>query len=106
MQTLAKWQQKHHWRNKLWRIDDEILIKRILKQFHCVYVCTRHVFSRSVFCAAVTPHSAALLPTSKHCAGVSVKYLPRLLEIDSTGKELEDEAVFGILSKLHRSPSL
>ena len=33
MQTLAKWQGKHHWRNKLWRIDDESLIKRILKQF-------------------------------------------------------------------------
>ena len=29
--TLAKWQGKHHWRNKLWRIDDESLIKRILK---------------------------------------------------------------------------
>ena len=29
--TLAKWQGKHHWRNKLWRIDDESLIKCILK---------------------------------------------------------------------------
>ena len=31
--TLAKWQEKHHWWNKLWRIDDESLNKRILKQF-------------------------------------------------------------------------
>ena len=29
----AKWQGKHHWQNKLWRIDDESLIKRVLKQF-------------------------------------------------------------------------
>ena len=27
------WQEKLHWRNKLWRIDYESLIKRILKQF-------------------------------------------------------------------------
>ena len=33
VQTLAEWQGKHHWRNKLWRIDDKSLIKRILKQF-------------------------------------------------------------------------
>ena len=33
VQTLAKSQGKHHWRNKLWRIDDKSLIKRILKQF-------------------------------------------------------------------------
>ena len=29
VQTLAKWQEKHHWQNKL---DDESLIKHILKQ--------------------------------------------------------------------------
>ena len=23
VQTLAEWQGKHHWRNKLWRIDDK-----------------------------------------------------------------------------------
>ena len=33
VQTLVKWQGKHHWQNKLWRIDDESLIKCILKQF-------------------------------------------------------------------------
>ena len=33
VQTLAEWQGKHHWQNKLWRIDDKSLIKRILKQF-------------------------------------------------------------------------
>ena len=33
VQTLAKWQEKHHWQNKLWQIDDESLIKYILKQF-------------------------------------------------------------------------
>ena len=33
VQTLVEWQGKHHWRNKLWRIDDKSLIKRILKQF-------------------------------------------------------------------------
>ena len=33
VQILAKWQGKHHWRNKLWQIDDESLIKCILKQF-------------------------------------------------------------------------
>ena len=33
MQTLANWQGKHHWQNKLWRIDYKSLIKRILKQF-------------------------------------------------------------------------
>ena len=33
VQTLAKWQRKHHWQNKLWRIDNENLIKCILKQF-------------------------------------------------------------------------
>ena len=33
VQTLAKWQGKLHWRNKLWRIDDDSLIKCILKQF-------------------------------------------------------------------------
>ena len=33
MQALAKWQEKHHWWNKLWRFDDKSLIKRILKQF-------------------------------------------------------------------------
>ena len=32
MQTLANWQGKLHWQNKLWRIDYESLIKRILKQ--------------------------------------------------------------------------
>ena len=33
VQTLAKWQGKHHWRNKLWQIDNKSLIKCILKQF-------------------------------------------------------------------------
>ena len=33
MQTLMKWQGKHHWWNKLWRIDDKSLITHILKQF-------------------------------------------------------------------------
>ena len=49
VQTLAKWQGKYHWQNKLWRIDDESLIKRALKQFNdtsapnliiCARVCT------------------------------------------------------------------
>ena len=31
MQTLVKWQEKHHWQNKLWWIDDESLIKRLFK---------------------------------------------------------------------------
>ena len=48
VQTLAKWQGKHHWQNKLWQIDDESLIKRTLKQFNdisvpnlsiCTHVC-------------------------------------------------------------------
>ena len=30
---MANWQGKLHWRNKLWRIDYESLIKHILKQF-------------------------------------------------------------------------
>ena len=33
MRTLVNWQGKLHWWNKLWRIDYESLIKRILKQF-------------------------------------------------------------------------
>ena len=33
VQTLAKWQEKHQWWNKLWWINDESLIKCILKQF-------------------------------------------------------------------------
>ena len=33
MQTLVNWQGKLHWRNKLWRIDYENLIKHILIQF-------------------------------------------------------------------------
>ena len=33
VQTLANWQGKLHWRNKLWRIYCESLTKRILKQF-------------------------------------------------------------------------
>ena len=31
VQTLANWQEKLHWQNKLWQIDYESLIKRILK---------------------------------------------------------------------------
>ena len=38
VQTLANWQGKLHWRNKLWRIDHESLIKRILKQFEDTFV--------------------------------------------------------------------
>ena len=34
VQTLAKGLGKHYWRNKLWQIDDESLIKCILKQFN------------------------------------------------------------------------
>ena len=33
VQTLANWQGKLHWRNKIWQIDYKSLIKRILKQF-------------------------------------------------------------------------
>ena len=33
VKTLAKWQGQHHWRNKLWWINGESLVKRILKQF-------------------------------------------------------------------------
>ena len=33
VQTLVNWQGKLHWQNKLWQIDYESLIKRILKQF-------------------------------------------------------------------------
>ena len=33
VQTLVNWQEKLNWWNKLWRIDYESLIKRILKQF-------------------------------------------------------------------------
>ena len=33
VQNLAEWQGKHHWWNKLWRTDDESLIKHTLKQF-------------------------------------------------------------------------
>ena len=48
MQTLAKWQGKHHWQNKLWWIDYESLIKHVLRQFKdtsvpnlsiCAHVC-------------------------------------------------------------------
>ena len=35
VQTLAKWQKKHQWRNKLWQIDDKSLIKRLLKTISC-----------------------------------------------------------------------
>ena len=51
VQTLANRQEKHHWRNKLWRIDDESLNKRILKQFEDtsapnLSICT-HVFAHT-----------------------------------------------------------
>ena len=50
VQTLAEWQGKHHWRNKLWRIDDKSLIKRILKQFEYKFThnwsIRVHVFAR------------------------------------------------------------
>ena len=51
------WQEKLHWRNKLWRIDYESLIKRILKQFEdtstpnlsiCARVCARMAVLSSV----------------------------------------------------------
>ena len=38
VQTLANWQGKLYWRNQLWRIDYESLIKRILKQFEDTFV--------------------------------------------------------------------
>ena len=46
VQTLAKLQGKHHWRNKLWRIDDESLIKRILKQFEDTSAPNLHICAR------------------------------------------------------------
>ena len=49
MQTLAKSQGKHHWQNKLWRIDDGSLIKRILKQFKDTSAPNLHI--RSCACA-------------------------------------------------------
>ena len=57
VQTLANWQGKLHWWNKLWRIDHESLIKRILKQFEDTFVpnlsirarvCARMAVSSSV----------------------------------------------------------
>ena len=57
VQTLANWQEKLHWRNKLWQIDYESLIKRILKQFEDTSapnlsirrrVCTQMAVSSSV----------------------------------------------------------
>ena len=57
VQTLANWQGKLHWRNKLWRIDYESLIKRMLKQFEDTSapnlsirarVCARMAVSSSV----------------------------------------------------------
>ena len=33
VQTLANWQEKLHWQNKLWQIDYKSLIKCMLKQF-------------------------------------------------------------------------
>ena len=29
VQTLVKWQRKHHWQNKLWQFHDASLIKHI-----------------------------------------------------------------------------
>ena len=46
MQTLANWQGKLYWRNKLWRIDYESLIKRILKQFEDTYACNLSIHAR------------------------------------------------------------
>ena len=57
VQTLANWQGKLHWQNKLWRLDYKSLIKHILKQFEDkpvpnlsihACVCTRMAVSSSV----------------------------------------------------------
>ena len=88
-----KWQGKHYWRNKLWRIDSKSLIKRILKQFEYTSAPILSIHSRVCACLL-------------NDVSVSVKYFPRLLEINSTGKEPEEELIFGTPSKLHCSPSL
>ena len=57
VQTLANWQEKLHWQNKIWRIDYKSLIKCILKQFKdasapnlSIYtrICTQKAVSSSV----------------------------------------------------------
>ena len=54
---LANWQGKLHWRNKLWRINHESLIKRILKQFEDTFApnlsIRAHVFARMAVSSSV-----------------------------------------------------
>ena len=50
MQTLVKWQGKHHWQNKLWRIDNKSSIKRILKQFNDTFVPNVSIHARICVC--------------------------------------------------------
>ena len=53
MQTLANWQGKLHWRNKLWRIDHESLIKRILKQFKDTFAPNLSIHARMAVLSSV-----------------------------------------------------
>ena len=50
--------------------------------------------SKHASAAAMTPCSVALLPTSNHLAGFSVKYFPGLLEIDSYTFETSSFTMF------------
>ena len=57
VQTLANWQGKLHWRNKLWRIDYKSLIKRILKQFKDTFAPNLSIRVR--VCARMAASSSA-----------------------------------------------
>ena len=56
VQTLANWQGKLHWQNKLWQIDYESLIKRILKQFECT--SAPNLSTRTRVCAQMSVSSS------------------------------------------------
>ena len=105
VQTLVEWQGKHHWRNKLWRIDHKSLIKRILKQFE--YKSTHNWSIRvHVFAMLIERCSNTLLSSSLANLIVEQESVLSISLVYKRSIQLLKNQALLVPSKLHRSPSL